>query len=93
MTSIVFRTFGNISAITKQNQMNMEFEGCTAEDFLNKLIEKFGEDMKKILFPGGSLSDLIFILINGRNIEGLEGLETKIKDGDTVSVLPMTAGG
>ena len=93
MTSIVFRTFGNISAITKQNQINMEFEGCTAEDFLSKLIEEFGEDMKKILFPSGSLSDLIFILVNGKNIEGLEGLKTKIKDGDIVSVLPMTAGG
>lgn len=93
MTSIVFRTFGNISTITKQNQMDMEFEGYTAEDFLKRLIEEFGEDMKKILFPNGSLSDLIFILINGRNIEGLEGLDSEIKDGDIVSVLPMTAGG
>lgn len=93
MTSIVFRTFGNISTITKQNQMDMEFEGYTAEDFLKRLIEEFGEDMKKILFPNGCLSDLIFILINGRNIEGLEGLDSEIKDGDIVSVLPMTAGG
>ena len=33
------------------------------------------------------------VLVNGRNIEHLEGKYTALKDSDTVSIFPMVAGG
>jgi molybdopterin converting factor small subunit len=33
------------------------------------------------------------ILINGKNIHFIKGLDTKINDGDTIHILPVTAGG
>ena len=93
MTRVIFRTFGNIYSITKQNQLELEFKGSTVNDFLKMLIEKFGPKMEQILYPNGNLSELIVILINGKNLDGLEGLDSKITEGDVVSVLPVTAGG
>ncbi|WP_400260149.1 MoaD family protein [Candidatus Methanomassiliicoccus intestinalis] len=93
MTHVVFRTFGNLCSATKKNQLELDFNGSTVQDFLTALVQEFGEDLQRLLYPGGTLSEFIFILINGKNIDGLAGLETPIKDGDVVSVLPVTAGG
>jgi molybdopterin synthase sulfur carrier subunit len=38
---------------------------------------------------GGELA----ILVNGRNIDTLNGLETELRDGDAVTLLPPFAGG
>lgn len=37
-------------------------------------------------------SDVI-ILVNGRNIEGLEGMKTKLKKSDIISIFPPVCGG
>ncbi|ACS34414.1 MoaD/ThiS family protein [Thermococcus gammatolerans] len=46
-------------------------------------------------FPGvkKELEDGYLILVNGKNIEHLQGLETPISDDDTVSVFPPAGGG
>ncbi len=94
MTKVLFRTFGHITAITKGNQLEIEFTGVTIEDFLVELVKKFGEPMRGILFPqGAGFSEMLYVLINGRNMATLDGPKTMLKDGDVVSVLPMTAGG
>jgi len=41
----------------------------------------------------GSLRDYVNILKNGRNIEFLDGLATRLQDGDTVALFPPAAGG
>jgi len=43
--------------------------------------------MKKELEKG------VIILVNGKNIEHLEKLDTKLKDGDVVSIFPPVGGG
>lgn len=35
----------------------------------------------------------VMILVNGRNIEGLEGMKTKLKKSDTISIFPPICGG
>jgi len=41
----------------------------------------------------GILRDYVNILKNGRNIEFLDGLATRLEDGDTVALFPPAAGG
>ncbi len=36
---------------------------------------------------------LTLIIINGREVNTLKGLETKVKDGDLVAFIPVTHGG
>lgn len=94
MTKVLFRTFGHITVITKGNQLGIEFAGATIEEFLVELVKRFGEPMNGILFPrGAGFSEMLYVLVNGRNMATLDGPKTLLKDGDVVSVLPMTAGG
>ena len=90
---MLFRTFGPPAAVTGVNQAEIDFDGSTAREFLNALESRY-EGIGKLLHPRGEeLSELIYLLVNGKNILGLEGLETVVRDGDTISLLPVTAGG
>ena len=42
---------------------------------------------------GGKLSDTMIILVNGRNILHLNGVQTPLNPDDVVAVFPMVAGG
>jgi MoaD family protein len=94
MTKVLFRTFGHITAITRGNQLEIEFAGASIEEFLAELVKRFGRPMEGILFPQGhGFSEMLYVLVNGKNMATLNGPKTLLKDGDVISVLPMTAGG
>lgn len=58
----------------------------TVRELLDELDKRF-PGFKKELERG------FIILVNGKNIEHLQGLETPISDDDTVSIFPPAGGG
>lgn len=61
-------------------------EGATVRDLLNMLPESVRE---RLLERGGdSIKWPAAVLVNGRRIEFLDGLNTRLKDGDVVVVSP-----
>lgn len=93
MTAVTVRTFGHLTTIVGGNQVGIEFPGTTVDDLLEELIARYGSAMRGVLYPQGSLSELMCVLVNGRNMSHLGGLAAVLRDGDIVSVLPITAGG
>jgi MoaD family protein len=76
------------------HQVPVDAPGGTVQNLLDELILRFGAPVRSFLYPReGELSDLLFVLVNGKNIAHLAGTTTSLKDGDVVSVLPITAGG
>jgi molybdopterin synthase sulfur carrier subunit len=64
------------------------------ETLVEVLVSRFGLPLKNELLTGsGELRRDINILVNGRNIEFISGVKTKLNDGDTVSFLSAVAGG
>ena len=51
------------------------------------------ELLEKLMENGKSVHSKMKILVNGRSIEHLAGLETEIKDRDLISILPIAGGG
>ncbi len=47
----------------------------------------------KIIGQDGELTGLVHILVHGRNIIWLQGLDTVVSDKDEVVLIPPTAGG
>ncbi len=47
----------------------------------------------KIIGQDGELTGLVHILVHGRNIMWLQGLDTLVSDKDEVVLIPPTAGG
>ena len=63
-------------------------------DILNLLAEKYGEKFRKSVFDeGGKVKEEFLILVNDAEISVLNGLNTEISDGDTVTLLPTIHGG
>jgi molybdopterin synthase sulfur carrier subunit len=68
--------------------------GSTLQDLLEILCERFGEAFKNRVFAGNKeLKKDLRLLVNGRDIIFLAGLETELHDGDRLSLLPPIAGG
>ncbi len=82
--------FATLRQITKIHETVIDQEGSVG-DILEALIEKHN-DLKKAVFD--EKGDLyIKILLNGRNIDYLSGLETQIRCDDTLYLFPPIAGG
>jgi molybdopterin synthase sulfur carrier subunit len=71
----------------------VSFNGNTVIDLIAALDEMFGGFLRKLMVEGEELRELFKILVNGRDVRGIKGLYTELKDGDSVSFFPPVAGG
>ena len=67
-------------------------DGATVGEVLDALYERFGELRSRIAEDGG-LRRFVNVYVDGEDIRFLDGLETQVKDGDEVTILPAVAGG
>ncbi|TET80990.1 MAG: MoaD family protein, partial [Candidatus Heimdallarchaeota archaeon] len=66
----------------------------SVENLLDKMFEEFGEILRtEILDINGEVKKHYRIIVNGRNINLLEGFKTILKEGDMVAFMPAIAGG
>lgn len=65
-----------------------------ARALLDALVERYGKVMGEKLFTeSGGISEDAILLVNGRHISHLSGLDTPLSEEDEVSLFPMVAGG
>jgi adenylyltransferase/sulfurtransferase len=75
-------------------EKKIEIIATTLADAFSKISEKMGDDFKRrVLNEDGTPRSLINIYINGKNAKFSNGMETSLKDGDDVYILPAVAGG
>jgi MoaD family protein len=78
----------------KHLQVKLE-EPATVRTLIVKLTETFSSEFKRVLIDP-ELEDPrpnSLILVGGREISALEGLETKVNDSEEVVLVPMVHGG
>jgi sulfur-carrier protein len=75
------------------NATEAQVEGGTVGEALQSLYEQHGELRDRIADDGGGLRRFVNVYIGGEDIRFLEGLETPVKDGDELTILPAVAGG
>jgi sulfur-carrier protein len=66
--------------------------GSTLDELLNNL-DKDHSGLRDRLVDGEKLRRFVNVYLNDEDVRFLGGLETPVKDGDTVTVLPAVAGG
>ncbi|MDR2740831.1 MAG: MoaD/ThiS family protein [Treponema sp.] len=74
-----------------------EAEGATVGEAIRAFAESY-PDIKQHLYQTGEtgtaeLRSFINIFLGETNIKNLEGLDTKVADGDTIMLVPAIAGG
>ncbi len=75
-----------------EGQTGVEAAGATVKDVLDNLGAKFPALTGRI-FENGQVRRFVNIYLNDEDIRYLGQLETPLKDGDVVSILPALAGG
>ncbi len=71
----------------------VDADGATLRDLLADLESKYPGITKNIVSEDGGLHRFINVYVNDEDVRYLGSLETAVKEGDTVSILPAVAGG
>jgi molybdopterin synthase sulfur carrier subunit len=71
----------------------VNFMGTTVMDLVEALSEIHGELFRDQVLEGDGIRSMVKILVNGRDVMGMRGLFTELREGDTVSIFPPAAGG
>ncbi|MGB0855431.1 MAG: ThiF family adenylyltransferase [Nitrosopumilus sp.] len=75
-------------------EKKLEILADSVDDAFAKVAESLGDDFKRrVLENDGTPRSLINIYINGKNAKFSGGMETVLKEGDEIYVLPAVAGG
>jgi sulfur-carrier protein len=75
-----------------EGEASASVDGTTVGEVLDSLYERYGELRSRIAEDGG-LRRFVNVYVDGEDIRFLDGLDTQVKDGDEVTILPAVAGG
>jgi molybdopterin synthase sulfur carrier subunit len=87
--------FTSLREITgKKTEEIMLQDTTTVQGLLTMLAEKYGKNFHEYVYTkNGKVQGFLSFLVNGKNINAMEGFETKLKQGDTIAILPPVGGG
>ena len=82
--------FSTDVGLTEINYQNVNILG----DIIDQFMKEYGKKLRKsFVDPSGNLESHVVILVNGRNYLFLDGLKTKLKDGDQIVISAPLIGG
>jgi molybdopterin synthase sulfur carrier subunit len=95
---IKVRFFTSLREIVGKREETLSFnqnEKVTVDLVLKTLAEKYGTPFKEYVYNGKTAQPKGFLqfLVNGNSTSTLNGLETELKDGDVLAILPPVGGG
>ena len=96
MIKITLHTILGLKQVTGQRLTEIDLpQGSTVEDFLTYMKERWGDRLSTRLFDpdSGAVLPYVRIMVNGQTIQFLEGMNTQLKEGDEVLILPPVSGG
>ena len=90
------RLLGVFRGLSGIGQLHIELEKpAVVREVVQKLVESFPPEFNRVLIDP-ELNDPrpnSLILVNGREVGVLEGLETEVKEGDEIVLIPVSHGG
>ena len=96
MIKVKIYTILTLKQILGQREFEVSVqEGSTVRNLLSWMTERWGDKLSPHLFQPESDRVLshIRLLVNGRDIQFLNGVDTVLHDGDEFSMLPILTGG
>ncbi len=87
---------GLVKTYTNKGQDDIDLaEGAAVADLLGKLTKNFGKPFSAEIYEPAKreVKAMFTIMVNGVIIGQLDGVDTKLKEGDSVIVMPLMTGG
>lgn len=92
---VIVRFVGSLRAASRKSKFSMKLERTiTVREIVKRIVEENPRLKRALIDP--ELDDPktnALMLVNGRDSSVLDGLETKLKDGDEVVFVPVVHGG
>ncbi|HBK78929.1 MAG TPA: molybdopterin synthase sulfur carrier subunit [Nitrospinae bacterium] len=76
-----------------QQQDAVELDGSTVKEVLGNLDAQFAGMRERLYGDDGKLRRFVNIYVNQEDIRFLKGEDTKVAEGDELSIVPAIAGG
>ena len=73
-------------------EAEVQVEGSNVGEALDAVFDAYG-DLRERITQDGTLRRFVNVYVSGEDIRFQQGLETAIKSGDEVTILPAVAGG
>lgn len=92
------RFFTSLREIVGKKEETLKFpEGkkVTVQVVVESLRQRYGASFTKYVYDpkSGDIRSFLQFLVNGKSAITLNGLETELKDGDVLAILPPVGGG
>ncbi|MBP6469986.1 MAG: MoaD/ThiS family protein [Chloroflexi bacterium] len=87
---MIIKLFGGLRQ--KAGGAEQESTGATLREALAALCRE-NEPLRKAIFDGDTLQPYVRVMVNGRDCELLQGLDTAVSHQDQIAVFPPIAGG
>lgn len=89
------RLLGVFRGVTGKSEMNLKLDQATVRSVVQTIAKSLSNEARGLLIDA-ELNDPrpnALILLNGKEISVLKGLETEVKEGDEVTLIPVSHGG
>ncbi len=92
LVEIKVRLYGNLVGLAK-GQKEVSVSASSVKEGIEHLIASYEELSGRLLDDQGDLETFINVLVNDKDIRYLNGLETEVKEGDKLIIMPAIGGG
>jgi len=91
---VTLKTFADYRDITGIREKQLEIEEClNMGGLLNRLTDAYPGLRRAMFKESGGLREFVILMVNGRNIEFLDKMDTRLGEGDVIALFPPVAGG
>jgi molybdopterin synthase sulfur carrier subunit len=88
------KIFATLRQFVGAKEVDVDVEtGDTVRQVLERLTAKYPALGERILDEGGNVRSSVNVLVNGRSVTFLEGLNTVTQEGDVIALFPSVGGG
>lgn len=92
------RFFTSLRELIGKKEETLRFpdsEAVTVNTVLKRLAKRYGKEFVEYVYDRktGEVKSFLQFLINGRSASALNGLDTKLEDGDVLAIIPPVGGG
>jgi len=87
------KLYATLRAIAGSKNVSLERQPDTVGAALEELIDRFPDLGAGLLAEDGTVRPFVAVMVDGRDIRHLDGLETPLEDGATLDIFPPVAGG
>ena len=79
--------------LQRVSEAQVQIDGATVGEVFNALVGRYPGLRGNLLDDAGNLHKFVNVYKDDDDIRYLDGLDTKLADGDVLSILPAVAGG